>query len=75
MKPDVNESVLQGAAILGACASAEDDDLLRIIGDFQTGGKTFWPDDEVKGYHHRKYLVFRKMANDQLKYRKIMGTD
>lgn len=35
-------------------------------------GKVVWPNMDIVEFHNKKYKVFLKMLEDQLKYREIM---
>ncbi|XP_014245143.1 FGGY carbohydrate kinase domain-containing protein isoform X2 [Cimex lectularius] len=70
--PEEAESVLIGAAILGATASGVFNDVEEAAKSM--GGKaiTVEPCLEVSRYHNKKYKVFKKMLDHQLLYQNIM---
>lgn len=70
--PKVPESVLLGAAMLGASAAKVFPDLDSAVRSMAGKGRMIKPNLELKAFHDRKYKVFLKMLNDQLEYRKIM---
>ncbi|KAJ8955171.1 hypothetical protein NQ318_009065 [Aromia moschata] len=72
--PDEVESVLLGAAILGACAAKHFDDIATAIQSMGGKGRVVRPNEEVVKFHDKKYAVFLKMYEHQLEYRSIMGS-
>lgn len=70
--PDEPESVLLGAAILGASAAKVFPDLDSAVRGMAGKGRMITPNAELKTFHDRKYRVFLKMLDDQLAYRAIM---
>lgn len=70
--PEETESVLLGAAILGACAAKHFPTMTDAIQSMGGTGTAVMPDKTVVEYHNKKYKVFRKMVEDQIEYRKIM---
>ncbi|CAH0554551.1 unnamed protein product [Brassicogethes aeneus] len=70
--PDEVESVLLGAAILGACAANHFDSVTKAIQSMGGKGKVVFPDKNVVEYHNKKYKVYLKMYEDQLVYRNMM---
>ncbi|VEN62264.1 unnamed protein product [Callosobruchus maculatus] len=70
--PEEEESVLLGAAILGACASGYFTDVNSAIEAMGGNGKVVVPNKEVVDFHNKKYNVFLKMYEHQMEYRKIM---
>lgn len=71
--PHEAESVLLGAAILGATASGVYDSVLSAIGSMAGKAEVISPDYNLQRFHEMKYKVFRKLLDDQLSYRKIMS--
>lgn len=71
--PDEIESVLLGAAMLGACAAKHFKNMEEAIRSMGGKGRVVRPNDDVVEYHNKKYKVFLKMYDHQLEYRKIMG--
>jgi D-ribulokinase len=68
------EAVLLGAAILGATASSEFPSIMEAMATMTAAGKTLEPAGKtVASYHDRKYLVFKRMYEDQLAYSRIMA--
>ncbi|XP_066155962.1 FGGY carbohydrate kinase domain-containing protein isoform X1 [Euwallacea fornicatus] len=70
--PDEIESVLLGSAILGAVAANHFDSLEHAIHSMGGKGKAVFPDPDVTAFHDKKYQVFLKMHDDQIKYRELM---
>lgn len=73
--PIERESVLIGAAILGAYATGKFhtmSDAIKAMGGSATVVK---PRNECYKYHNQKYRVFRRMVQDQKDYREIMNED
>lgn len=71
--PDEPESVLLGAAILGAVAAKVFPDIDSAVRGMAGKGHMITPNAELKTFHDRKYRVFQKMLHDQLAYRDIMS--
>ncbi|XP_012541159.1 FGGY carbohydrate kinase domain-containing protein [Monomorium pharaonis] len=72
--PVERESVLVGAAILGACATKKysmHETVQRMAGS----ANVVKPTSECYKYHLRKYRVFKKMVQDQQEYRKLMSEE
>lgn len=72
--PVERESVLLGAAILGACATKKysmHETVKRMAGS----ANVVKPASESYKYHLRKYHVFKKMVLDQQDYKKIMSEE
>lgn len=74
LKPREAESVLLGAAILGACASQYFNNVQAAIENMGGSADVVRPDVNTRLYHDKKYKVFLKMFQDQLKYRAIMNS-
>lgn len=78
IQPHEKESVLLGAAMLGAAAvrsasnPEEDNYFASIVEEMMSGGKIFHPNPSLKAFHGAKYQVFRAMGRDQLNYRRLM---
>ncbi|KAG9455963.1 hypothetical protein H6P81_000471 [Aristolochia fimbriata] len=74
--PRENESVLLGAAILGAVAAKKYTTLHNAMKTLNAAGQVIHPskDPKVKKYHDAKYIVFRKLYEEQLSHRSIMAT-
>ncbi|ONK78897.1 uncharacterized protein A4U43_C01F770 [Asparagus officinalis] len=72
--PRENESVLLGAAILGAVAAKKYPSLHEAMKALNAAGQVVRPskDPRVKKYHDAKYQVFRSLYEQQLSYRSIM---
>ncbi|KAM8930001.1 FGGY carbohydrate kinase domain-containing protein [Pelodytes ibericus] len=67
------ESVLVGAAILGACASGDFPSIRDAMEKMSRVGKVVRPSHQDKRFYDKKYKVFLKLAADQRDYREIMG--
>ncbi|XP_062920336.1 FGGY carbohydrate kinase domain-containing protein isoform X6 [Mobula hypostoma] len=66
------ESVLVGAAILGAYASGDFKSIQEAMEKMGKIGKIILPDPEQKRYYDNKYKVFLKLVDHQREYRTIM---
>lgn len=73
LKPHEQESVLVGAAILGACASQYFNGVKDAISRMGGTAEVIQPNPALKEYHEIKYRVFMRMFQDQVKYRTIMN--
>ncbi|KAJ1703534.1 hypothetical protein LUZ63_003313 [Rhynchospora breviuscula] len=73
--PRENESVLLGAAILGAVASNKYATLHSAMKALNAAGRVIYPskDPKVKKYHDSKYKIFRSLYEQQLSHRSIMA--
>ncbi|CAA2938316.1 FGGY carbohydrate kinase domain-containing [Olea europaea subsp. europaea] len=72
--PRENESVLLGAAILGAVASKKYSTMREAMLALNSAGQVVYPsnDPKVKKYHDAKYRIFRELYEQQLSHRSIM---
>lgn len=73
LKPIEKDSVLVGSAILGACASQYFNNVSDAIEKMGGKAEVISPNTSMKSYHDKKYAVFLRMFQDQLKYRNIMN--
>lgn len=74
MLPKEPEAVLLGAAMLGAVASGDLDDLASAMSAMNRVARVLEPaSGEARAYHDDKHRVFQRMHADQLGYRAIMG--
>ncbi|KAJ4953932.1 hypothetical protein NE237_030764 [Protea cynaroides] len=73
--PRESESVLLGAAILGAVAAKKYPGLRDAMKALNASGQVIHPSEhsEVKKYHDAKYRVFRELYEQQLSHRKTMA--
>jgi FGGY-family pentulose kinase len=71
--PKESESVLVGAAILGACAAGTFPDVQTAVKAMGGDANIVSPRDEEHRYHQKKYKVFLKMVEHQREYRAIMS--
>ncbi|KAI5675478.1 hypothetical protein M9H77_06428 [Catharanthus roseus] len=73
--PRENESVLLGAAILGAVASKRYNTVREAMKALNAAGQVVYPseDPKVKKYHDAKYRIFRELYEQQLAHRSIMA--
>ncbi|XP_008589882.1 PREDICTED: FGGY carbohydrate kinase domain-containing protein-like [Galeopterus variegatus] len=69
------ESVLVGAAILGACASGDFTSVQEAMARMSKVGKVVFPRREDKKYYDKKYQVFLKLVEHQKEYSEIMKGD
>ena len=70
--PQERESVLLGAAMLGMAASGDMGDLHQVVSRINIKAEMVQPSSSQSSFHDAKYLVFREMIKDQLKYNNIM---
>ncbi|XP_055441663.1 FGGY carbohydrate kinase domain-containing protein isoform X2 [Bubalus kerabau] len=66
------ESVLVGAAVLGACASGDFASVQEAMAKMSKVGKVVFPRHEDKRYYDKKYQVFLKLVEHQKEYAAIM---
>ncbi|XP_066453850.1 FGGY carbohydrate kinase domain-containing protein isoform X1 [Eleutherodactylus coqui] len=66
------ESVLVGAAILGACASGDFTSIMEAMQKMSKVGKIVLPNPEHKRFYEKKYQVFLKLYEHQREYQAIM---
>ncbi|XP_044800851.1 FGGY carbohydrate kinase domain-containing protein isoform X1 [Bubalus bubalis] len=69
------ESVLVGAAVLGACASGDFASVQEAMAKMSKVGKVVFPSHEDKRYYDKKYQVFLKLVEHQKEYAAIMKGD
>uniref|UniRef100_A0A4W2DZ77 FGGY carbohydrate kinase domain-containing protein n=1 Tax=Bos indicus x Bos taurus TaxID=30522 RepID=A0A4W2DZ77_BOBOX len=69
------ESVLVGAAVLGACASGDFASVQEAMAKMSKVGKVVFPRHEDKRYYDKKYQVFLKLVEHQKEYAAIMKGD
>lgn len=74
LKPHEKDSVLVGSAILGACASQYFNNVEEAIYKMGGSAEIIKPNKTTKAFHEKKYRVFLRMFQDQLKYKTIMTT-
>jgi FGGY-family pentulose kinase len=70
--PDTQESVLLGAAILGAAASQDFASIEAAMSSMSGEGAVVYPNLDDTQYHARKYQVYLSMAEHQFQYRNLM---
>ncbi|XP_010265465.1 PREDICTED: FGGY carbohydrate kinase domain-containing protein-like isoform X2 [Nelumbo nucifera] len=72
--PRESESVLLGAAILGAVAAKKYSSLIEAMKALNAAGQVIHPskDPNVKKYHDAKYRIVRELYEQQLSHRSIM---
>nr|XP_021151394.1 FGGY carbohydrate kinase domain-containing protein isoform X6 [Columba livia] len=68
------ESVLVGAAILGACASGDFASIQEAMAKMGKIGRVVQPNHEHKRFYDKKYEVFLKLVEHQKEYRSIMNS-
>lgn len=73
LKPHEADSVLVGSAILGACASQYFNNIQDAVQNMGGTAEVIKPNPNTKSFHDKKYRVFLRMFQDQLKYRTIMS--
>lgn len=72
--PREKESVLLGAAMLGARASGNFPNLSVVMAAMGGTGEIWMPGEEDVTFHEKKYSVFLKMLDHQSEYKSIMKT-
>ncbi|XP_074893330.1 FGGY carbohydrate kinase domain-containing protein isoform X3 [Buteo buteo] len=68
------ESVLVGAAILGACASGDFVSIQEAMAKMGKIGRVVQPNHQHKRFYDKKYEVFLKLVEHQREYRSIMNS-
>ncbi|XP_071421152.1 FGGY carbohydrate kinase domain-containing protein isoform X2 [Pithys albifrons albifrons] len=68
------ESVLVGAAILGACASGDFASIQEAMAKMGKIGRVVQPNHEHRRFYDKKYEVFLKLVEHQREYRSIMNS-
>ncbi|CAL1545462.1 unnamed protein product [Lymnaea stagnalis] len=71
--PNTEQSVILGAAMLGACASGQFSSLQTAMTAMGGQGSVVNPDLSSCSFHQKKYNLFLEMMQDQRKYQKIMS--
>lgn len=73
--PRESESVLLGAAILGAVAARKYSSLNEAMRALNAAGQVIHPskDPKVKKYHDAKYRIFQELYEQQLSHRSIIA--
>ncbi|XP_071729662.1 uncharacterized protein [Rutidosis leptorrhynchoides] len=73
--PRESESVLLGAAIIGAVAAKKYPSLRGAMKALNAAGQVIHPskDPKLKKYHDAKYRIFRQLYEQQLSHRSIMA--
>ncbi|KAH7283185.1 hypothetical protein KP509_35G065200 [Ceratopteris richardii] len=74
--PREKETVLLGAAILGAVASKDFDSVQHAMRVLNAPGLVVEPskDERVKKYHDAKYQIFCSLYKEQVSYRELMAS-
>ncbi|BES97658.1 FGGY family of carbohydrate kinases, C-terminal domain [Nesidiocoris tenuis] len=72
--PEESESVLVGAAILGATASGIYKNVLTAVKHMGSKADKIEPSIETQNFHDKKFKVFKNMLEHQLQSRRIMDT-
>lgn len=67
------ESVLLGAAILGAVSTGEYEDIYAAMKNMSKFGKKIYANNSLKEYHEKKFRIFKKMYEDHKSYADIMN--
>ncbi|GAB1601133.1 FGGY carbohydrate kinase domain-containing protein-like [Argonauta hians] len=70
--PDMDESVLLGAAILGAVACGNFSSIQEAMDSMGGEGSVVMPNEKNSSFHDKKFRVFLKMVEDQKVYQSIM---
>ncbi|XP_037260858.1 FGGY carbohydrate kinase domain-containing protein isoform X1 [Falco rusticolus] len=68
------ESVLVGAAVLGACASGDFASIQEAMAKMGKIGRVVQPNHEHQRFYDKKYEVFLKLVEHQREYRSIMNS-
>ena len=72
--PKESEMVLVGSAMLAACAAKVFPSLEAASKGMSSRCDVVRPNPALRDYHERKYKIFRRMVEDQLKYKEIMNS-
>ena len=72
IRPDEEESVLLGSAVLGAWAAGYFEDTSTAIKTMAGSGTVIIPNGDIREYHNKKYRVFLKMLEHQKEYKTLM---
>ncbi|CAB0008475.1 unnamed protein product [Nesidiocoris tenuis] len=72
--PEESESVLVGAAILGATASGIYKNVLTAVKHMGSKADKIEPSIEMQNFHDKKFKVFKNMLEHQLQSRRIMDS-
>nr|XP_021180847.2 FGGY carbohydrate kinase domain-containing protein [Helicoverpa armigera] len=75
LRPHEKDSVLVGSAILGACASKYFQNVQDAVENMGGSADVIQPVPSTKVYHDKKYRVFLRMFQDQLKYKTVMSSN
>lgn len=75
LKPHEADSVLVGSAILGACASQYFNNVQDAIENMGGTADIIRPNINTQAFHEKKYKVFLRMFQDQLRYKTIMHSN
>lgn len=67
-----SDVMILGASILAACAGKAFENIEQAMNQMNHEGKVYFPNKNTKGYHEKKYSIFRELYFDQLKYEKMM---
>lgn len=70
--PRESESVLVGAAILGACASGDFSSIQEAMKSMNAAGRVVKPQENLKGFYNKKHQVFLQMLKIQMDFRELM---
>ncbi|CAI8329980.1 MAG: Ribulokinase [Opitutia bacterium UBA7350] len=71
--PEEPESVLLGAAMLGAVAAGAYGNLEAAMAAMSRPGSVIEPDLGVQSFHGAKYTVFHRLYHDQKAYTQLMS--
>ncbi|KAM9720320.1 FGGY carbohydrate kinase domain-containing protein [Menidia menidia] len=71
--PDQMEAVLVGAAVLGACASRDYNNIQEAMEKMAKVGRVVQPHRELDSFYERKYKVFLQMFSHQREYQALMS--
>ncbi|XP_040216758.1 FGGY carbohydrate kinase domain-containing protein isoform X2 [Rana temporaria] len=69
------ESVLVGAAILGACASSDFSSIQEAMQKMGRVGNVVLPDPELRRFYEKKFGVFLQLYHHQREYQRMMEDD
>ncbi|KAL0482839.1 D-ribulokinase [Acrasis kona] len=70
--PKESEAMIVGSAILGAVAGGAYQSVSEAMSKMNSVGDVVTPSDENIDYHRKKYLIYREMYEDHIKYERMM---
>jgi len=71
--PKESEAVLLGSAMLAAVGSGKYQTVIEAAVKMSASGDRYLPQKKVAAYHKEKYLVFKKMYEHSMDYRRMLA--